>query len=333
MVLHGYMNYTGGVINTSGDIQYDVLKSLENGAALYFLLSYQNSNEFKSAYMMGLNENYSVNYSTWRDDVVKYYNQLNGAIGSLQTATITDHGFVKAYRANAKTANFLFAQSNMTQKKYTDAFAEYLKACENVDYYAPRDPALAGRYWAEEQRLAPIYRDTLARAEVETAFSAKETISNVVYVTYTEANGKNTTFYINYNTFDVAIELNGGIYVLAAESFVNANDETVEVIPVGNFDYETVEALMPTAGQLKRYQTAKENYEAALQEGVKSKINKAEEALENAIKAIQKKTTNVVKLTSADGSVGYFNYEQANVLVQVGENNYKVIASQSYVID
>ena len=333
MVLHGYMNYTGGVINTSGDIQYDVLKSLENGAALYFLLSYQNSNEFKSAYMMGLNENYSVNYSTWRDDVVKYYNQLNGAIGSLQTATITDHGFVKAYRANAKTANFLFAQSNMTQKKYTDAFAEYLKACENVDYYAPRDPALAGRYWAEEQRLAPIYRDTLARAEVETAFSDKETISNVVYVTYTEANGKNTTFYINYNTFDVAIELNGGIYVLAAESFVNANDETVEVIPVGNFDYETVEALMPTAGQLKRYQTAKENYEAALQEGVKSKINKAEEALENAIKAIQKKTTNVVKLTSADGSVGYFNYEQANVLVQVGENNYKVIASQSYVID
>ena len=61
--------------------------------------------------------------------------------------------------------------------------------------------------------------------------------------------------------------------------------------------------------------------------------NKAEEALNNAIKAIQKKTTNVVKLTSADGSVGYFNYEQATVLVRISDTEYKTIASQSYVID
>jgi hypothetical protein len=334
MVLHGYKNYTGGVINTSGDIQYDVLKSLENGAALYFLLSYQGSSEFKDAYMMGLNENYSVNFSTWRDDVVKYYNQLNGAIGTLQTATITDHGFVKAYRADAKTANFLFAQSNMTQQKYLDAKNNYEDAIKAVDAAIKTDNrAEAAAKYELEKAYLPIYNDTRARAAVETAFSDKETVSNVVYVTYTDKSGNNTTFYINYNAYDVAIELNGGIYVLAAESFVNANDKTIEVIPTGDFAYETVEVLMPTAGQLKRYQTAKENYEAALQEGVKSKINKAEEALENAIKAIQKKTTNVVKLTSADGSVGYFNYEQANVLVQVGENNYKVIASQSYVID
>ncbi len=334
MVLHGYMNYTGGVINTSGDIQYDVLKSLENGAALYFLLSYQNSDQFKSAYMMGLNENYSVNYSTWRDDVVKYYNQLNGAIGSLQTATITDHGFVKAYRANAKTANFLFAQSNMTQQKYTDALTAYQQAIQNVDAAIGRqDPATANRYWQEEQRLSPIYRDTLARAEVEAAFSDKETISNVVYVTYTEDSGKNTTFYINYNTFDVAIELNGGIYILAAESFVNANDENLELIPVGDFTYETVEVLMPTAGQLKRYQTAKENYDKAMAGTSQSQKSKAAEALNNAIKSIQKKTTNVVKLTSADGSVGYFNYEQANVLVRMSDTEYQIIASQSYVID
>ncbi|MBR6744354.1 MAG: hypothetical protein IKM00_03965 [Clostridia bacterium] len=334
MVLHGYMNYTGGVINTSGDIQYDVLKSLENGAALYFLLSYQNSNEFKNSFMMGLNENYSVNYSTWRDDVVKYYNQLNGAIGSLQTATITDHGFVKAYRANAKNANFLFAQSNMTQQKYTDAMNAYHQAIADVNKELDaNNPGPAYNKYQEELRLAPIYRDTLARAEVETAFSAKEKISNVVYVTYTEDNGQNTTFYINYNTFDVAIELNGGIYILAAESFVNANDQTIEVIPVDDFSYEVIEALMPTAGQLKRYQTAKENYEKAMASGTQSQQNKAKEALNNAIAAIQKKTTNVVKLTAKDGSVGYFNYEQANILVAVGEMDYKVVASQSYVID
>ena len=333
MVLHGYMNYTGSVINTSGDIQYDVLKSLENGAALYFLLSYQNSSEFKSAYMMGLNENYSVNYSTWRNDVIKYYNQLNGAIGSLQNATITDHGFVKAYRADIRTANFLFAQSNLTQQVYADAKAKYEAAIEAVDKaIATNNPSEATKKWAEEQRLAPIYRDALARAEVETAFSDKETVANVVYVTYTDDNGKQTTFYINYNTFDVAIELNGGIYNLAAESFVNASDATLEIVPVEDFTYETVEVLMPTAGQLKRYQTAKENYEAAMAGDSLSQQNKAREALNNAINAIQKTTTNVVMLTAADTTVGYFNYEQATVLVRISDTEYKVVASQSYVI-
>ena len=334
MVLHGYKNYTGGVINTSGDIQYDVLKSLENGAALYFLLSYQGSNEFKDAYMMGLNENYSVNFGTWREDVVKYYNQLNGAIGSLQTATITDHGFVKAYRADAKTANFLFAQSNMTQQKYLDAKNNYEQAIKDVDAAIATDNrAEAAAKYELEKAYLPIYTDTRARAAVETAFSDKETVSNVVYVTYTDKDGKDTTFYINYNAFDVAIELNGGIYVLTAESFVNANDETIEVIPAGDFAYETIEVLMPTAGQIKRYQTAMENYEEAMKGDSLSQQNKAKEALSNAIKAITKTSTNVVKLTAADGTIGYFNYEQSNVLVKVGENNYKVIASQSYVID
>ena len=334
MVLHGYKNYTGGVINTSGDIQYDVLKSLENGAALYFLLSYQGSSEFKDAYMMGLNENYSVNFGTWRDDVVKYYNQLNDAIGSLQTATITDHGFVKAYRADAKTANFLFAQSNMTQQKYLDAKNNYEQAIKDVDAAIATDNrAEAAAKYELEKAYLPIYTDTRARAAVEAAFSDKETVSNVVYVTYTDKNGNETTFYINYNAYDVAIELNGGIYVLAAESFVNANDKTIEVIPTGNFTYETVEVLMPTAGQLKRYQNAMENYEEAMKGDSLSQQSKAKEALNNAIKAITKTTTNVVKLTATDGTVGYFNYEQSNILVKVGENSYKVIASQSYVID
>ena len=64
-----------------------------------------------------------------------------------------------------------------------------------------------------------------------------------------------------------------------------------------------------------------------------SQKNKAKGALDNAINAIQKKTTNVVKLTAEDGSVGYFNYEQANVLIRVSDTEYKVVVSQSYVID
>ena len=336
MVLHGHMNYTGGVINTSGDVQYDVLKSLENGAALYFLLSYQNSNEFKSAFQMGLNENYSVNYETWRDDVVKYYNQLNGAIGSLQNATITDHGFVKAFRADAKTASFIFAQSLLTQQAYKDAEGNYRQAIKDVDLaIKTNDPGLANAKWNNEKYWQPIYNAALLRADMEAAFSNKEKIANVVYVTYTD-NGVDTTFYINYNTFDVAIEVNGGTYVLAAESFVKANDENITVTPIGNFTYEVVdsdEALMPTAGQLQRYQEAKEKYDMLTDDDSDTKKEKVRKSLENAINAIPKKSSNVVKLTAEDGSVGYFNYEQATVLVRISDTEYKIIAPQSYVID
>ena len=44
-------------------------------------------------------------------------------------------------------------------------------------------------------------------------------------------------------------------------------------------------------------------------------------------------TNHVIKMTGADGSVGYFNYTTRNVLVPVSSTEYIVVASQSYVID
>ncbi len=42
MVLHGYKNFAGTAVNMAGDVKYEILKSIENGSALYFILSYQN---------------------------------------------------------------------------------------------------------------------------------------------------------------------------------------------------------------------------------------------------------------------------------------------------
>ena len=99
-------------------------------------------------------------------------------------------------------------------------------------------------------------------------------------------------------------------------------------------------ALKPTAGQLKNYQTAKENYDAALLTNNQNQINKAKESLEKAIAAIGTRTAeNVMKVASADGkTVAYFNYETTTVLVpvktdaQTGVTEYKTVASQSYII-
>ncbi len=346
MVLHGYINYTGGVINTSGDVQYEVLKSLENGAALYFLLSYQNSNELKNAYAMGLNENYSVDYQTWKSDVVKYYNQLNGAIGSLQTAEITGHGFVPAYRVDANTANYFFTQSGVTRQNLVDVTAAYESVMEEVDrlrfqsreteanlllYGDASLPATDPVNQRSEVTLRNNFNTATERADLEAAFSAKYAVDNVVSVSYTSANGDVTEFYINYNSYDVAVEYNGGIYILGAKDFVNTKDIKVE--DLADLKYEAIEALMPTAGQLVNYQNAQENYYNAVLSGNQTQIKRAESSLNKAINAITRTTVNVIKLTDANGNVGFFNYTTSNVLVPVSSTEYIVIASQSYVID
>ena len=350
MVLHGYMNYTGNVINTSGDIQYDVLKSLENGASLYFLLSKQNSNEFKNAMEMGLNENYSVNFDTWRDDVVAYYHQLNGAIGSLQTATITGHGFLTAYNANAETANYLFGQYNAAKNRYESLKAEYEAAIALSAEMIKQGKALeAKESFQKERDLLPRVNKALAQYEACVAFVERESVSDVVYVTYTDDNGNETTFYINYNSHDVAVEYDGGIYILKAESFVNVKDIVAEDLSALSSEVLTT-ALKPTAGLLKRYESAKEAYEKALAAYKAAKdtsgegkaqinLNKAIESLNLAIEAIgNRKAENVLKMTSADGKTAvYFNYETVSVLVPVAVNaetgvtEYKTVASQSYV--
>lgn len=344
MVLHGYMNYAGDVINTDGDVKYSVLKSLENGAALYFLLSYQNTSEIKSAYQMGLSDNYSVAFQTWKDDVIKYYTMLNDAVKSLQTATITGHSFVKAYRLDTAEANFMFTQYRDVLSAYENAKKAYYDVMAEVDrlrYDSKETEASLLLYGNSLDPSDPIndrcevalrdrYNAAQERYKLASDFSSKYTVDNVVSVTYTDDNGKDTVFFINYNTYDVAIEYNGGIYILAAESFVNAKD--IVTAGEGTLTYEVVTALQPTAGQLQVYKNAQAAYDEALASGNTSLITRTKNALDKALSAITKTTTNVVKLTEVDGTVGYFNYMSDIVLIPTTAGSYEIVAPQSYVI-
>lgn len=96
IVLHGSVDFTGTPINMEGDIDRAILNAIENGASMFFTLSYRNtkelaSDEFWSKY-------YSVSYDIWKDDVKKYYDILNDALKDLQTSYITDHRFLNAAR-------------------------------------------------------------------------------------------------------------------------------------------------------------------------------------------------------------------------------------------
>ena len=129
----------------------------------------------------------------------------------------------------------------------------------------------------------------------------------------------------------MAIEYEGKLFILAAESFIDAED--IESISVSELTYEVVTAYMPSSGQLSNYQSAQESYNAAVASGDAVQISRAEAALDRAISAITRTTTNVVKLTDSNGTVGYFNYTTSNVIYEVSENQYAVLAPQSYIID
>lgn len=91
-VLHGYVQFAGGALNEEGNTDYAILKAIENGAGMYFILSYQNTEELKEDEL--LSQYYSIRYDIWREDVAGYYNELNGLLRDVQTKLIVDHRFL-----------------------------------------------------------------------------------------------------------------------------------------------------------------------------------------------------------------------------------------------
>lgn len=95
-VLHGYVQFAGAPFNEEGDVNYAMLRAIENGANLYFILSYQNTTELKEDAF--LSEYYSIRYDIWLQDVAKYYNQLNKVLSDVQTKVIINHEFLAGER-------------------------------------------------------------------------------------------------------------------------------------------------------------------------------------------------------------------------------------------
>ncbi|MBR6781891.1 MAG: hypothetical protein IKM33_01670 [Clostridia bacterium] len=96
VVLHGYSSFTGTPLNMEGDVNYAKLKAIENGASVYFTLSYQNTQNLKEDDY--LSQYYSVRYDIWFDDVVEIYNQLNTELKDVQNKVIMDHQFLSGMR-------------------------------------------------------------------------------------------------------------------------------------------------------------------------------------------------------------------------------------------
>ncbi|MFC4099438.1 DUF5696 domain-containing protein [Paenibacillus xanthanilyticus] len=89
MVIHGYVDYAGSPINLSDeqDLQDQLLRSVEYGAAPHFLWSHESSSELKfTAY----DAMFSTAYASWIEEAAKMYAKANEALGGLRTQPITD---------------------------------------------------------------------------------------------------------------------------------------------------------------------------------------------------------------------------------------------------
>ncbi len=88
IVLHGYIQYAGAAVNLSDNLQISLLKSAEYGANLYFTLGYENTGALKDT---SLSYMYSIDYSTWKSDIVSLYKKYNSVFATLQNQAIKGH--------------------------------------------------------------------------------------------------------------------------------------------------------------------------------------------------------------------------------------------------
>ena len=121
MVLHGSVNFAGSALNTVGDIDYALLRAIENGASAYFTLSYRNVEEMKKS--EELSKYYSVSFDIWYNDLYDAYNTLNDAIGDLQDKLILQHSFLAGKRHyEAEEAAAIEAERQAIMEKYEGVY-------------------------------------------------------------------------------------------------------------------------------------------------------------------------------------------------------------------
>ena len=230
--LHGYINFAGTPINMAGDIDLEFLKAIENGASLYFILSYQNTNLLKED--MILSKYYSVNYEIWKDEVIERYNELNEAIGDLQTALITGHQFIIAERIPTadeleqdKINNEKLIELRIeaeAKKRYDAKLKELKEAVENGEIdpgsvALPSIDELKAEIKLEIENGDPneiaklpsnqsLSIATAGSSYLKTKYTLDD--NKLVLITYTKDDGTEVSFILNYNIYDVAVRLKDG---------------------------------------------------------------------------------------------------------------------------
>ncbi len=238
MVLHGYIKTAGTALNMEGDIETALLRAIENGSSLYFIMSYRNTEMLKED--KAYSTYYSVGYDTWKEDAVKYYNTLNDNLSDLQTKLIVDHEFINAARipdedeveADEILAK-LEAEIAQAEKEQAENLAELQAKREQfrkehglVEEEAPEEDGEedeeAPEEDGEEEEEAP------EDGEENVVGNEPEVIEGLGDPKYYTVSGTvvrveyegGASFILNYNSYDVKAIYNGETITIDALGFV-----------------------------------------------------------------------------------------------------------------
>ncbi len=163
-VLHGYIQFAGTPLNEEGDTDYAILRAIENGAGMYFILSYQNTQELKEDPF--LSQYYSVRYDIWKEDMVAYYKKLNAALGDVQDKVIVNHQFLAGERVlnpDELRADLEEALKNaIEQEKNNQNAMEIDKVIAVADAWKSAEGA-AKSIDAIIEKMKDIYRNQIGR--------------------------------------------------------------------------------------------------------------------------------------------------------------------------
>lgn len=224
MVYHGSKVFTGSATNMEGDINEAILRAIENGASMYFTLSYRNTSLLKDDFL--LRKYYSVAYDIWKDDLVKYYTILNDALRDLQTSYIIDHEFLEASRipdADEVEADRLAAEKAVADAKAAaDAAREKEERAKRLAERLARQQGTAVETtdydvdYSEGEDI--LTEDTIDEDEITEFVLDKYKTESGTVVRVEYEGGVN--FILNYNSFDVTVEYDGVTYDIDSLNFV-----------------------------------------------------------------------------------------------------------------
>jgi hypothetical protein len=220
IVYHGYLSYAGSPTNMAGDIRYETLKLLENGANPYYVLVYRNSEKLKED--VTLSQYFSISYENWKDDIIESYTALNKVLGPVMNATYENHEFLIGERipdADELEADRIAAEKEAADKatkeeadrleqEREDKLNEHLGITNNGTTNTPETDA--------PETETP---------ENEGYQYTKYTVDNGMIVKVTYDNGY--SFILNYNIYSVTVSLDGETITVGELGYVVIKDGAV----------------------------------------------------------------------------------------------------------
>ncbi len=250
LVFHGYVELAGTPTNMAGDVKYEMLKIIENGAVPYMMFSYENVELLKEDPV--LSQYYAIDYQIWKRTLlgIDYegnyvgnglYDRINTALKDVQTSRIEDHQFIDCTRqltdkeiaditSDALAEYDTAIQGYITQLEFYQArLADYNRilatypaeqAQEFLTWYGLNKEDLERQIknyqnmvtFMEEKGLQDIIDRSVRNIDL------KITDGSVVYVEYENGHW----FVLNYNNYVVEVEINGQKITVEAKDFYDS---------------------------------------------------------------------------------------------------------------